>query len=166
MEWHSTGRIWLITTPCVCVKQYFKRFFVFLQKCYNVNLIWTIIESQLQRCEPGRIRLKLKGGASRIPKTPIQLGVCLLGKETEDEKHVVLSCEKNEIERLELFQKISGRHEYFMNSTSDEKYYYMFINSDPYILSCLGKFLFRSSVKLNSHPNFPTSFSVSRNNMR
>ena len=110
--------------------------------------------------------LETERGRLTNPKTPIQLGVCLLGKETEDEKHVVLSCKKNEIERLELFQKISGRHEYFINSTSDEKYYYMFTNSDPYILSCLGKFLYRSSVILNSHPNFPTSFSVSRKNMR
>ena len=72
--------------------------------------------------------------------------------EIEDEKHFVLSCKKNEIERLELFQKISGGNEDFMNLTSDEKYYHMFTNSDPYILSWLGKFLYRSLVKRNSHP--------------
>ena len=96
--------------------------------------------------------LEVERGHHTNPKTPIQLRVCLLCKEVEDEKHFVLSCKKNEIERLELFQKISGRHEDFINLTSDEKYYYMFTNSYPYILSWLGKFLYRSLVKPNSNP--------------
>ena len=84
--------------------------------------------------------LEIERGHHTNPKTPIQLRVCLLCKEVEDEKHFVLSCKKNEIERLELLQKISCRHEDFINLTSDEKYYYLFTNSDPYILFWLGKF--------------------------
>ena len=96
--------------------------------------------------------LEIERGRHTNPKTPIQLRVCLLCKAVEDEMHFVLSCKKNEIERLELFQKISGRNEDFMNLTSDEKYYHMFTSSDPYILSWLGKFLYRSLIKRNSHP--------------
>ena len=96
--------------------------------------------------------LEIERGRHTNPETPIQLRVCLLCKEVEDEKHFVLSSKKYAIERLELIQKISGRHEYFMNWASDAKYYYMFTNSDPDILSWLGKFLYRSLVKRNSHP--------------
>ena len=58
--------------------------------------------------------LEIERGRHTNPETPIQLRVCLLCKEVEDEKHFVLSSKKYAIERLELIQKISGRHEYFM----------------------------------------------------
>ena len=75
--------------------------------------------------------LEIERGRHTNPKTPIQLCVCLFCKEVQDEKHFVLYCKKNEIERLEIFQKISGWHEDFINLTSDEKYYYLFTNPDP-----------------------------------
>ena len=81
--------------------------------------------------------LEIERGRHTNPKTPIQLRVCLLCKKLKDEKHFVLSCKKNEIERLELFQKISGRNEDFMNLTSGEKYYHMFTKSQIHIF-CLS----------------------------
>ena len=85
--------------------------------------------------------LEIERGRYTVPRTPINDRLCCVSKLVEDEAHFLLICEQYKDLRKSFYEKVSYRYNYFNALSDQEKYKFLMMNNDPYILAWLGKYV-------------------------
>ena len=95
--------------------------------------------------------LEIERGRHTKPKTPEEHRLCATCNVVEDEEHFVSVCSINDVERANLYEKVTYRHPVFQGMTNREKFIFLFTNECPQILTWFGKFIHESFIKRNTH---------------
>ena len=85
--------------------------------------------------------LEIERGRYTVPRTPINDRLCCVCKLVEDEAHFLLICVQYKDLRKSFYEKVSYRYNYFTALSDQEKYKFLMMNDDPYILAWLGKYI-------------------------
>ena len=86
-----------------------------------------------------------------IPKTHVVDRKCLLCNDVEDERHFVLKCTVNVLQRQYFFQKVTTIYHDFMLLDDEDKFGLIMTSCEPQCLNWLGKFLHESFIIRNEY---------------
>ena len=88
--------------------------------------------------------LGIQVGRQTRPPVPRHERLCFICAKLDDEKHFMLNCKYHNSERNKLFAKYNAYHPIFEKMTDDDKFIFLFSVNDAFLLTALGKFIFRS----------------------
>ena len=93
--------------------------------------------------------LEIEAGRHSNPPIPRNERVCKTCRVLDDEKHFLMECSLNQLERRNLFLKYNELYRDFNLMPTNEKFKLLFSVKDSSLLTYLGKFIYSSNERRN-----------------